>query len=323
MDTRSPPGQGEVTRREQIILLLGSLNDFSYAPKASRIKGAQRSASVSEWRPCVRCGGRMEKVAGEWVLVAGEGSVTDRYGKLVACPDGCDDGRVRVDSYTGDKLAAQGESVYGTPFGMSFGEHLGKLIEQDTRHVDCPDCQGLDNVPTGVIRGVACRRCEGSGRAAVPGSWLSEPGSVSDDDEGFSAMVTRRDGTGSYHELEAVLVTLVKRLAGRLVAEAARLCALGNLNAETPHWFEVLVAWVDTQMPDVIVVPHAAKQALKEAKNHKTKAKGRAAGPALKQRDKEIRAHWKDGRGAQWIAGEYGLHVSVVYEVVHGKSAAA
>lgn len=199
-----------MTRREQIILLLGSLHDFGgYGPKPSRIKGAQRVASVAEWAPCERCGGRLAKIAGDRVLVRGAGVVTDRFGQVQPCPAGCDQGRVRVDSYTGAKLETQGESVYGTPFGMTFSEHLGKLIEHDTRHVDCPDCQGLDNVPTGAIRGERCRRCDGSGRAAIPGSWLSEPGrQATGDDDRLGLMIDRRDKAGSYHELDLALAAL-------------------------------------------------------------------------------------------------------------------
>lgn len=90
---------------------------------------------------------------------------------------------------------------------------------------------------------------------------------------------------------------------------------------ETDERLEFALTFIDALMPDPIVVPGAVRAASR--RQHLTKAKGRQAGPALKQRDKEIRAHFKGGKGAQWIAAEYGLHVSVIYEVIHGTKEAA
>lgn len=86
---------------------------------------------------------------------------------------------------------------------------------------------------------------------------------------------------------------------------------------------EFALAFIEALMPDPIVVPSAVRAASRRAVEHRTKAKGRAAGPALKQRDKEIRGHVKAGRSVQWCAAEYELGVTQVYEIVNGRRDAA
>jgi DNA-binding NarL/FixJ family response regulator len=75
-------------------------------------------------------------------------------------------------------------------------------------------------------------------------------------------------------------------------------------------------------MPDPIRVPASVRANQLELAGRRTRAKGRSSDPnALARRDLEIRQHHRTGRPAQWIAAEYGLSVSTVYEVLNGVTA--
>jgi hypothetical protein len=315
-------------RRAQIILLISSRFDFDFQPETFTGKVVRRAASQGKgaspahWQPCPTCDG---------------GHRRNRFGRLEPCETCGATGRVRVDDYTGEQV------VTNETRDIS----LGELIQRDTKTVRCPDCQDLTGNPTGVVKGNPCRRCQGTGHAPIPGSWLSQP---ADPDrtanrDALDAMlhaIDRKNHAGSYRELDQAMsgvlhhankpplytpVTVHAVEALRLLDELYLPPTSRNptdLSNREVRLVELTLAYIDTRMPDPIIVP---RDVVRNAKEHATRTV-HANGQVLtklqrERRDREIRKHARDGRGPQWIAREYGLSISTVYTIVNRQGAAA
>jgi hypothetical protein len=313
-------------RRGQVILLIGSRFDFTFEPETFTGKvvrrGAIRGAAPAVWRVCSKCGG--------------SGEARGRGGFMEPCGPCRATGRVKVDDYTGDAVVTADANL-----------SLAELIRRDTKHVKCPDCQDLAGNPTGLIRGEPCRRCRGSEQVAVPGSWLSEPTTVDrlegDAEAALLNQIGRRDAAGSYRELEEALagisrhvnkpepyrtLTIQHARARRLLDEVflpPTVRDLGDLWEADRGLVELALAYVVSRMPDPIRVPAAVVANQRVLRGRRTAAKrSEGSSPrALVQRDREIVRLAREGRGAQWIAAEYGLSVRSVYEIVKQKESAA
>lgn len=314
-------------RRRQIILLLASQYDFTYEPETFTGKVVRRGAtagkgSPSHWQTCPACDG---------------GSRRDRFGKLQPCDQCQGTGRRRVDDYTGDVV------VTGENDPRPFSEQFNEALKRDTRHVRCPDCQDLSGTATGQIRGVQCRRCQGTGEAPVAGSWLSKPlGEESASGDALDAMldaIKRRNDVGSYHELDAGLAGIAHHVNkplrfAALTINASRALRLltelyvppttkteGELSMFDASLLELALAYLDTRMPDPIVVP---RDVTRNAEERQRALKGAALnGLSRERRDKQIRQWDRQGKPRQWIAQQSGLSDRQLREIINGGSVAA
>jgi hypothetical protein len=263
-------------RHQQIRWLLASLNDYTYEPETftgkivRKAAGQGAKARVTEWRPCDGCGGTGEA----------------RTRGIVARCERCKGrGRVKVDAYTGDRVATL-EHVW------TFAE----LLERDTRYVKCDRCNG-----DGAYKGERCWPCDGTGRAPVPGSWLSDPERDHVGGDRIDTVLERRRQIGSYLELELALVAL--RDVGELGRQAFRLLHevfVERLVAEadvSPVLVSFGLVFVDRLMPDPIVVPAAVKACERRRVEQLRRVRGKQAGSVnLARRDREIRG-WRGMAG--------------------------
>lgn len=309
-------------RRAQIVLLLGSLFDYTLEPENFTAKVVRRGAtagkgSPSHWQPCPSCD---------------SGSVRNRFGKLEPCERCGATGKLRIDDYTGDVVVTD----------EARDVSLAELIRRDTKHVKCPDCQDLAGTATGVIRGQPCRRCQGSGEAAVAGSWLSEP--ADPDRTGGDALdamlhaIERRNRLGSYHELELALAGIAHHANKplrftALTIEAARALRIvtavhvvrsreqQSLTLFEDALYELAMAYLEWRMPDPIVVP---REVIRNGEERQKALKGSALnGLSRERRDKQIRQWDRAGKPRQWIAQQSGLSDRQLREIINGGSVAA
>jgi hypothetical protein len=315
-------------RHAQIILLISSRFDFDYQPETFTGKVVRRAASQgkgaspSHWQPCPSCDG---------------GHRRNRFGKLEPCDQCGATGRVRVDDYTGEQVVtAESRDI-----------SLGELIQRDTKTVRCPDCQDLAGNPTGQIHGQRCRRCTGTGHAPVAGSWLSEPADPDragnrDPVDAMLAAIDRKNHAGSYRQLEQAMAGVIHHVnkplryaeVTRHAVEALRLLDelylpptvrdLADLTAREADLVQLTIEYLDTQMPDPILVP---RDVIRNAKEHATRTvhpKGAALTKLQRERrDRDIRKHARDGRAYQWIGQQYGLSDRQVREIINGSKGVA
>lgn len=309
-------------RRRQIVLLLGSLYDFTHEPETFTGQVVRRGAtagkgSPSHWQPCPSCDG---------------GSRRDRFGKLQPCPDCNGTGRRRVDDYTGDVVVTD----------EARDVSLGELIRRDTKHVKCPDCQDLAGNATGVTHGKPCRRCDGTGSAPVAGSWLSAPlGEERTGGDALDAMldaIERRRELGDWDALEKAKAGIIHHVnkplrfaaltvngieAVRLVDEVhvVKTRETIDLSRFEEALLELALVYIDTQMPDPIRVP---RDIVRNAEERQLALKGNALnGLSRERRDKQIRAWDRQGKARQWIGQQTGLSDRQLREIINGKGVAA
>lgn len=275
-------------RRSAIVLLLGSLGDFRFEPLTAtgRIvrSGAGRAARATEWRDCGACAGRGKSLRG------------------VRCDPCRGSGRVKVDQYTGERVAAL-EHVW------TFAE----LLERDTRSVRCDRCDG-----SGAVARGRCRSCDGSGRVVVPGSWLSDPERERSGDDPESAMlaaVERRGEVGSYRELERALSRLRLADRGAYLGVVEAFVGGGVVGSAAERG----LVFLEERMPEPVVVPAGVRAADRRAADALRRVRRPSGVKALEARDREIRRLARDGRSAQWLAAEFGLSVRRVYEIGRGR----
>lgn len=298
-----------MTRREKVILILGSLYDLLPAPR-----GALRTESglaPAERRPCPDCGHTEHP-----------GNVVDRFKRREPCTT-CGGrlaepgvrskrgrGWVTVDPMDSEQQALRTATTTGLP-------------TKPARVVTCDACGGwgvgkphLDE--NGNEWRARCERCNGSGHRTVASGGKSE-GAREDED-----MIERRGNAGSYLEMDRALASL-RLVSPRLWALVTSTYVVGEIAAGSESARLTLgLAYLEARMPATIRVPSGVIAASKNRAEQLRRIRGRGSSPqALALRDKEIRRHARAGRARQWIAGEYGLSVSQVGRIVNGEREAA
>lgn len=324
-------------RRRQVILLIGSRFDGLYLPNGSL---TTPSGLVPAARtPCTDCGGvELHDDFGHVIRrQKGRGVIRDRYQRPQPCTR-CGGGRT-----------TDGELVAGTGYldrdpmdatNIRIGSTATKATARPRRTVKCDACDGEGAHGNGR----RCTVCDGAGRRDQHIFELhltSERDTVADDADRMSDAIDARNESGSYHELDRALAGIARhvnkpeRFAVLTVYAIEALRLLDELWLPPPTRMqdelqeaeqllaETALAYIAWRMPDPIRVPAEVQANAKLLAEHRTRVKGRGAGPkALEQRAKEMRQHARDGRSPQWIAAEYGVHVSTVYTAVNGRSQA-
>lgn len=175
------------------------------------------------------------------------------------------------------------------------------------RTVPCDACDG-----SGVRMSVRCGYCDGEGRRPLHLFELRVDLRDREERDPLAAAVDRRGDVGSYHELDRALAELraADRGAHRGLLEAV------DSELAVPAELESALSFVVVRMPEPVKVPAEVRANARLLRDRRTRAKGRAAGPALVRRDREIRRLVRQGKPAQWVAQEYGLSVSSVYAIV-------
>lgn len=329
-------------RRRQIELLLATRFDLLWFPTAPGFKATGKTKTgkrPSRFMPCERCGGyEVWRDGIRTAHVNGTGTIRDRFGRENPCEVCNGKGRVPWDEYTGEIVVTDASEP-----------KLGELIRRDTKRVKCPDCQDLSGRATGQVRGAGCRRCEGTGLAAVPGSWVSGP---RQDDDGYTgldpltASILRRDQAGSWHELDLALAGFDLALAGfsKHVNKPPRYLSL-TVNADQARRLldelylpppsrvyealtrfeqalvELAMAYIDARMPDPIIVP---RDVVANARERQQALKGNALnGLSRERRDKLIRQWDRQGKPRAWIGQQTGLSDRQLREIINGKGVTA
>lgn len=334
-------------RRRQIELLVATRFDYIPISSSRDFASTKPGTRPSRYAPCRRCGGHEVIRDGIRIKrVSGTGTIRDRFGREQPC-EGCNGkGNVPWDDYTEVQVVTEADEPT-----------LGDLIARDTRHVTCPDCQDLAGISTGVIRGKPCRRCKGTGEAAVPGSWLSTPRkepkvAIDGRDSAFATSIDRRDELADWHQLEKAMAAIhrtvnkpLRYLALTLNAKQAtdlldevNLCDVDNPDqhhARTQRayleltmferaLYDLAVDYIDSQMPDPIRVPAGAAANLRDRAARPLWAKGQALNEhERKRRDDQARRWEREGKPRSWIGQQTGLSDRQLREVLNGKGVAA
>lgn len=300
-------------RQRKIRLLLSSLYDGLYFP-AGALKTSSglvpsekvpcpdcghtetpgwRTDSFKRRSPCETCGGAKERRAHK---VTGE--------PLDWGARDAGKGFVKVDRMDADRRVVGSADTLAT--------------SQPRKTVRCDRCAGA-----GVWKHERCELCDGTGRRDLHVFDLRLDVSGEADAGPLDSAIDERS-RWSYPELDRALADLARanytarRLVERVfVTKLKREEDLASISRARLEW---AMRYLDLRMPHELRVPPGLAANEKLLEEHRTRAKGRAVGrAALARRDKEVRAHVRKGRSAQWVAREYGLHVSTVYEIVNGK----
>lgn len=299
-----------MTDRERILLLLGSLHDFSFFPPGSLRTTSGLGPSAK--RPCPDCG-----------LTDTPGWLLDRFKRREPC--------VTCGGKAGKRAKVGRGWVYvdrmdseRRPIGAS---DVGATT-RPAATVPCDACSAsgvgkphLDE-HGGEYRD-PCSRCGGSGRRSVTRFELAadDPDRQPSGDA-LTDAIERRNAAGSYRELEQALAVLPRGMRRLVVAVhvAGRKPPVGE---DALARIESGLTFVEAVMPQPIVVPGAVRAAARAARDRRS-AVGQGAGKAaLVKRDKDIRAEARQGRPTQWLAQKHGLSVSQVNRIVNGKAEAA
>lgn len=300
-----------VTKRERVILLLGSLNDLSYFPLGS-LKST-RGLTAARKTPCPDC-----SLAGE--TERGSGWVVDRFKRRSPCvtcggteePRKPGRGWVKLDGMDADHAPVQAVDAAAAP-------------TRPPRMVTCDACGGsgagiphlrdpLD--PLSEYR-EPCGYCGGSGkRVAVDlRAWRGREEAAESVDPVTDA-IERRNQAGSYHELELALALLTK--PQRRVLDAVYVRG----GEESPRSRAALDALV-LLLPDELRVPGQVIGNARERRLQLRRTRGRGSSvAAITARNKEIRTLIRQRRPTQWVASEFGLSVRQVNEIVAGEAVA-
>jgi len=292
-----------VNRRERILLLASSLYDGLPAPATwrsnplnYRSEPGRPSPSVKEL--CATCDG--------------SGIVTDAFKRTQACTHCGGKGYRKIDPYTRDT----GETVDE------------QILKSETRRVECDRCAG-----SGVWKHERCELCDGSGKRSV-GRYVFKDVPEPDPDgwSEWDRAITRRNETGSYHELEVCLAELARRslhlwraFCAIYVApqgkpfespSEARIRAYSGLLGHQKTWVEQAILFLEAHMPREVRVPaDVIANYRRDPTANLLHAKGRSAPIGL--RDEEIRKRYREGQTPTAIIQETGLSKSRVYEIIY------
>lgn len=292
-------------RRRQVILLLGSRHDGVYLPPGSLITPA--GLVPAEREPCAACGGVLlrDDFGKEIRRRKGRGYVLDRFKRRQPCTSCGEVGWIARDPMDAQQVRVGSSTTTSTA--------------RPRATVRCDACNG-----EGVRGHQRCDRCEGAGRRDLHVFDLHVDTRDVDERDPMTAAIEARAESGSYRELDRALEMLrsadaIAWLQLLACVDEQRIPTVGD-----PHQvaFERGLRFVVDRMPDPIKVPPGVAANARLLAEHRTRARGRGPGKlATRQRDAEIHRHQRDGRSPQWIAGEYGLHVSTVYAIVNRRAA--
>lgn len=329
-------------RRRQVILLIGSRFDGLYLPNGSLTTPSGLVPSVRT--PCTDCGGvELHDDFGHTIRrQKGRGTIRDRYQRPQPCTR-CGGGRD-----PGGKLVPGTGYIDRDPMdatNIRIGSTATKATARPRRTVTCDGCGGdgvgkrrldANGQPT-----FACKVCGGEGRRDqhIFELHLTTDTEAADDVDRMSDAIDERNRSGSYHELDLALAGIAHHINKPPRFAALTVYAVEALRLLDELWLppaartqdelqeaelllaETALAYIASRMPDPIRVPAEVRANAKLLAEHRTRAKGRGAGPrALEQRAREWRQHAREGRSPQWIAAEYSVHVSTVYGVVNGRA---
>lgn len=314
-------------RRRQIELLIATRYDLLWFPGGSL--RTQAGLAPGARRQCPTC--------------SGDGTTLDRFKRLQPCAT-CGGSRTKKGRVKAGKGWVYVDRMDADRTPIAAVDHHD-VATRPSKTVLCDACGGSGvgvphlrdpENPSSEYRD-ACPRCNGSGRRTVAVFDLQLEQERSDVDA-LTASIDRRDKAGSYAELEAALrgiyahmnkpltftaLTANARQALRLLDEiylppVTR--EIESLDQFEDALLELALAYIDSRMPDPIRVPAGVSANARTIAQHRTKVRGRGAGPrATDQRNKEIRRLARQRKPVQWIAAEYGLSVSTVYAIVSGE----
>ncbi len=295
------------SRRQSLLLLLGSLGDVQPTPGSSM--RTMSGFGPVEKRPCDEC-------------APDPGWLTDRFGRKDPClacggtvdPPAAGRGWVSV-----DPMDAQARPV------QTAAERAPST--RPVRMADCDACGGngvggahLDE--RGHEFRERCERCGGSGKVArreLTGERKDRGPTVGL----LPAEVESLRSRGSYAELEAEMARLPvewRRLVRRVCVDAA--ATDWEPAGEEAALLELSLMALEAALPDRLRVPVEIRLAGGERSAWLQRVK-RTRGLARDVRDKEIRREIRRGRPTQHVAREYGLSVSQVNRVAAGGSVQA
>lgn len=254
----------------------------------------------------------------------GEGKTRDRFSRQQTCETCKGRCRLQVDDYTGGRVVVHvdktaEEAGDELPALLTFAEEFRYLLERDTKKVTCPFCN-----ESGVYKFLRCEHCDGEGRVAVPGSWLSEPekprSSGGDAVDVQLAALERRDEAGHWHALELAITELRRRAphCARVLADVyeSRQRELDELDDVDEIALRAAVLFLDLILPSPIEVPGWVTKFEERRLEHLRTVRGRGADDrALQARNREIERLLRQSKPIQWIADHYGLSVRQVYEI--------
>ena len=235
----------------------------------------------------------------------GVGSVSDRFGRRVLCSRCGGVGRVAFDPM---------DSA-----GVPVGSASTVAAARPRRSVRCDRCDG-----DGVWRGERCSLCDGEGRRDLHAFELRlEP--VGGRGDPVDEAIEARRRAGSYAELDRALEQLRSWSAirwGSLLDEVDRFGVPQSTAATQGLTFVVERM---PQPPEPIRVPAQVLANARELREWRKRVRRRRlngdAGLAVARRDAEIRMELRRGRPVQWVAREFGLSVSRVYQIRRGEAA--
>ncbi len=293
-----------MSRRDSLLLLLGSLDDVQPAPA-----GSMRTVSgfgPVEKRPCDEC-------------TQDPGWITDRFNRREPC--------LACGGVSGDVQSLPGRGWVSVDPMDSLHSPVQTAAERapstrPVRMADCDACGGdgvggahLDD--NGVEYRERCERCGGSGKVArreLTGERKDRGPTVGL----LPAEVESLRSRGSYAELEAELARLPvewRRLVRRVCVDAA--ATDWEPAGEEAALLELSLMALEAALPDRLKVPVEIRLAGGERSAWLQRVK-RTRGLAKDVRDKEIRREIRRGRPTQHVAREYGLSVSQVNRVAAG-----
>lgn len=312
-------------RRRQIQLLISSRFDLLWFPGGA-LRTTQGLAPTKRV-PCPSCG------AGErpgWLLEK-RGGVIVRQKPCAVC------GGVSGDKPKGGKGVVAVDPMDSTRSVV--GSQDTHASARPRKTVKCDACQDAGGKPTGVIRNEPCPHCEGTGRRDLHVFDLRLDLREDGDADPIDVAIDRRDDAGSYHALDLALagisrhankplpflaLTLNATLARRLLDDVFLLQErqLHELAVFEQSLVELALAYIDSRMPDPIVVPRDVTQNARE-RTQAPKANGHVlTGVALHRRDKEIRnLVLTKHLGVQYVARQYGISPSQVNRICAVKPA--
>lgn len=318
-----------MTRRDQILALLGSLFDLypgeeTWTGRLQRRALVERGPVASVRQPCELCEGRGRLRSLRPCTHCGGDPETGKPGR----------GYRMLDPYTGQEVRSL--AVEAVPSVSEAIDELGAdirvlVVAASTYEVACDRCGGEGK--TGAGR---CHRCAGSGRrkrvdrarleASLARLAESPP---TDATEYVLDAIERRDRAGSFRALERCLRHLFERhvYRGRIVwaVHVAHTRRADTLTEREEVALEKGLVFLERAMPERLRVPDYALAAVgrHEATRRRFLHRGRdpMAERVRRERNAEIARRYEGGESVPELVRRFGVQRSQLYEILAADAA--